>query len=156
MLKKFVSSLMAVMMLTACGTGKTGAEADKTAEDTAKQAERIVKELELSEKVDLLEDRIVQGLFFFEEGAVTESTVYMHNDSSADMVAVFACEDTDSSKKAIREFLDTQKGQMQNYYPDEVFKVDNAVVYETADEIAVIICDDLEKAKTVAAEVLGK
>ena len=45
---------------------------------------------------------------------------------------------------------------MQNYYPDEVFKVDNAVVEDNGSLIVLIICDDLEAAKKEAGTLLGQ
>ena len=151
MFRKFVSSLCAVVMLCGCGSQPASSRPD-----TAALAAKAVKDLGLEEKTEELEDRIVQGLFFFEEDTLESSSVYIHNDSSADIVAVFDAKDVDSCREKIDTYLQTTKLQMQNYYPDEVFKVENAVVEDNGSLIVLIVCDDLQAAKKEADTLLGK
>lgn len=160
MFKKFVSSLMICVLLVGCSsTAEESAEEEtKTPTviiNTEKHAEKIVYDLGLEEKVTMIEARAIQGLFFFEEGVVENSTVYYHNDASADMVAVFQANDIEACESSISTFLETTKEQMQNYYPDEVFKVDNAVLEHNQNEVILVICDDLSNAKKDVEGILN-
>ena len=148
MLKKFVSSFLCVLMLFGCGSSTSAGES------ASAQAEKIVSELNLTDKMDKVEDRIIKGLFFFEEGTLKDSSVYIANDKSADIVAVFESEDTAAVKERVNSYLATAKEQMQNYYPDEVFKIDNAIVEEAGDKVVLIVTGDIENAKKVAESVL--
>ena len=148
MLKKFVSSLLCVLMLVGCGASTSEGQS------AAAQAETIVSELNLSDKMDKVEDRIIKGLFFFEEGTLKDSAVYVANDKSADIVAVFKSDDTAAVMDRVNSYLATSKEQMQNYYPDEVFKVDNAIVQESGDTVILIVSNDIENARKTAESVL--
>jgi len=148
MLKKFVSSLLCVLMLVGCGTSTS---AGKSA---AAEAESIVSQLNLGDKVEKVEDRIIKGLFFFDEGTLKDSAVYIANDKSADVVAVFQSDDTAAVKEKVDSYLATAKEQMQNYYPDEVFKIDNAIVTESGNQVVLIVTSDIENARKVAESVL--
>ena len=148
MLKKFVSSLLCVLMLVGCGSSTSEGQS------AAAQAETIVSELNLSDKMDKVEDRIIKGLFFFEEGTLKDSAVYVANDKSADIVAVFKSDDTAAVMDRVNSYLATSKEQMQNYYPDEVFKVDNAIVQESGDTVILIVSNDIENARKTAESVL--
>ena len=154
MLKKSASSLLAAAMLAGCsGTAATASSEDI---DTAKTASSLVDELKLNDTVSLIEEsRIVMGLFFFDEDVVTESSVYIADNSSADIVGVFKTADTESCEASIKEYLATQKEQMQNYYPDEVFKIDNAYLKDNGSVVILIVCNDIEKAKKAADSILG-
>ncbi len=148
MLKKFVSSLICVLMLVGCGTSTSAGQS------AASEAETIISELNLSDKMDKVEDRIIKGLFFFEEGTLSDSAVYIANDKTADIVAVFQSDDTAAVKEKVDAYLTTAKEQMQNYYPDEVFKIDNAIVEESGNQVILIVTNDIENARKAAESLL--
>jgi hypothetical protein len=148
MLKKFVSSILCILLLAGCGSSTSAGQA------ASAQAESIVSQLNLSDKMDKVEDRIIKGLFFFEEGTLKDSSVYIANDKSADIVAVFQSDDTAEVKDKINTYLATAKEQMQNYYPDEVFKIDNAIIQEAGNQVALIVTNDIENARKVAESVI--
>lgn len=149
MLKKFVSSILCILLLAGCGSSASAGQA------ASAQAESIVSQLNLSDKMDKVEDRIIKGLFFFEEGTLKDSSVYIANDKSADIVAVFQSDDIAAVKDKINTYLATAKEQMQNYYPDEVFKIDNAIVQEAGDKVVLIVTNDIENARKIAESVLS-
>lgn len=154
MLKKFVSSILALVLLSACGSSTAGTTASTST--AADQARKIVDSLELTDRMDEVQPRVITGLFFFEEGTVSDADVYISNDKKADAVGVFVTSDVDKTKDAVASYLQTQKAQMESYYPDEVFKIDNAIVDDNGSEVVMIVCDDLEKAAKEASAILGK
>lgn len=148
MFRKFVSSMAAILLLAGCGGGSSA--------DPTSTAEKIVKDLELTDKMDAMDDSQINGLFFFEDGVVKSSSLYLANDQSADVVGVFETDNMDAVKQAVNTYLETTKIQNQNYNPNEVFKIDNAVVDDNGKTLVLIVCDDLESAKKEAKSVLGK
>lgn len=155
MWKKFVSSMIAVALLSACG-GSSAKTQEVTADDVSAAASKLVEDLGLKDKTDLIEDKIVQGLFFFEDGVVTADSVYIANDKTPDMVGVFATTDVDSCKQAISDYLKNLKQTVQSYSPDEVFKIDNAIIEDNGKEVIVVVCNDIETAKKEVDSLLGK
>jgi hypothetical protein len=149
MFRKFVSSLAAILLLAGCSGEGSSASPTTT-------GEKIVKNLKLTEKMDAMDESQINGLFFFEDGAVKSSSLYLANDQTADVVGVFETENMDSAKKSVRTYLETTKLQNQNYNPDEVFKIDNAVIDDNGKTLILIVCDDLESAKKEAKTALGK
>ena len=149
MLKKFVSSIMAVLLLVGCGSS-SGSTKPSTA------AEQLVKNLNLSSKMDAMDESQTQGLFFFADGAVKSSSLYLANDKSADIVGVFEAEDVSSVRESVETYLETTKLQNQTYNPEEVFKLDNAVIDDNGKTVVVVVCDDLESAKKEVKSILGK
>ena len=149
MLRKFVSSLLVSFLLVGCGSSTSAGASPQ------KDAEATVKELNLSDRMDQIQDRVVKGLFFFDEGVIEESAVYIANDKSADVVGVFKATDTAAAKEKIEQYLASAKEQMQNYYPDEVFKIDNAIVEDKDGKIILIVTNDIEAARKKAQELLG-
>ena len=150
MLKKLVSSIAAVIPLLGCGGGEKSASGnpkDMTAE--------IIKDLSLTDKVSEVEDRVIPGLFFFEQDTVSESSFYAA-DKLADCVGVFRTSNPESCEKCVKTYLETRKAQLEMYAPSEVFKVDNAVLESTEDTVVMIVCDDLESAGKEAKKLLGQ
>lgn len=149
MFRKFVSSLAAIVLLAGCSGGGSSASPTST-------GEKIVKNLNLTEKMDVMDESQINGLFFFEDGTVKSSSLYLANDQTADVVGVFEAENMDSVKQCVRTYLETTKLQNQNYNPEEVFKIDNAVIDDNGKTLILIVCDDLESAKKEAKTALGK
>ena len=148
MLKKFVSSLLAVICLVGCSGGNSSSSNDTPADLTKK----IIADLSL-DTVQEVETRVIPGLFFFEDGVYEEGSFYAA-DKLADCLGVFKVTDVKSAKETVQTYLDTRKSQLQMYAPSEVFKVDNAVIESNADTVIFIVCDDLEKAKETAKAAL--
>jgi hypothetical protein len=149
MFRKFASSVLVLALLAGCGS--TTASTD----DCASAAAAIVENLSLGDHVEQVEDRVISGLFFFDEGTVTDAALYIANDKSADLVGVFDVTDVDSVTSKIQDYLTNLKAQMETYYPNEVFKIDNAVVMDNGSRVILIVAEDIEGAKSEASSLLG-
>ncbi|MBQ6221136.1 MAG: DUF4358 domain-containing protein [Solobacterium sp.] len=150
MLKKFVSSLLVILVLVGCSSGGGSSSSKATAGDIAAS---LVKDLKLEEKVVSTEDRIIQGLMFFPEDSVEESALYLSNDKKADTVGVFKAKDAEKCKECIETYRETLKSQMQSYAPGETFKVDSAIIEEKNGFVIFVICDNLEDARKIVEKL---
>ena len=159
MLKKFVSSILAVMILAGCA----GSSAEGTAvshEAPSVMAQKLVSELGMNDLKEVKE-RVMYGMFFetkkdAEDNFVTDGMVYRGEDKNADTITVFETTDTDKCLEYVEKYLETQKANSQMYSPDEVFKIDNAVLKTSADGVIVVlvISNEIEKAETAVDELL--
>ena len=95
MLKKFVSSLLVILVLTGCSSG--GGSSSSSKANAADLAASLVKDLKLDDKVVSTEDRIIQGLMFFPEDAVEVQAVaqgriiscaFHHSSSTTTIISV--------------------------------------------------------------------
>ena len=150
MLKKFVSSVLCVMMLMGCGSTSAG-----NSVSAEKEASQIVSDLGLSETITEMDERVVKGLFFFDEGTIEDAKLYMDGSNQhADLVGVFKTTDPDAVKAKVNDYLATLKETTQMYNPDEVFKIDHAIVQSGADQVIVVVTDDIEKAQKTVDSLL--
>lgn len=152
MLKKFVSSVLAVFLLCGCSSGEVATTSSK--QDAKEMASTIVKNLNLEETMNEQKERVVNGLFFFDEGEIKDCALYLSSDKSADVVGVFKTDQMDDSLAKVEEYVKTMKQMTLNYTPEELFKIDNAVLVHNNDTIILIVCDQIEDAKTQAEQFI--
>ena len=151
MLKKFVSSILCVLLLAGCGATSAG-----SAVSAEKEAEQIVSELGLSDKITQMDERVVKGLFFFEEGMVEDAKLYMDStNQSTDLVGVFKTSDPAAVKSKVNDYLTSLKETAQMYNPEEAFKIDHAIIKEASDQVVVVIAEDMEQAQKIVDSVLN-
>lgn len=151
MLKKFVSSILAVILLAGCSGGSAGVQEEVVpAFDASQTASEIVKDLGLTDSMQELKEKNVIRMFFAgEEDVVTDCSVYRSTDNgNSDTIGVFVTRDNAKVKEYLDAYLADIKAQTETYYPEEVFKISNAVIEEKEGVVILAICEDIEKAKT--------
>ncbi|MCH3962579.1 MAG: DUF4358 domain-containing protein [Solobacterium sp.] len=152
MLKKFVSSLLAVVMLCGCAA-KTDTGSDAATADS--MASSLISKLKLSSSLSATKDRIIKGMVFNGEDIVSDSALYTSSETgNSDSVGVFYAKDLDTCKQDVNAYLDTQKANAQTYNADQVFKISNAVVEDNGSIVVMVVCDDIESAKKAVKEAL--
>jgi hypothetical protein len=167
MLKKFVSSILAVVLLCGCGSksedGGSSASDTQNVQSCAEIAGTLVKDLDLGDAVTEAKTRIVYGSFFnTREGdeslPVTDAAAYLPAEKNSDTVAVFRTTDAETVKTLLETYLSAQKALSEMYSPEEVFKIANAVIDTNSDGSLVVltVCSDIEAAKAKVSAVLGK
>ena len=92
------------------------------------------------------------SIYFFEDGQVEKSKVYMSGNATADEIVVVQCKDEDAAKKA-GELLNTrvknQKDLFSTYNADEAAKLDKAIVKTSGKYAVLCVCDDYDKAESI-------
>lgn len=153
MLKKFVSSLLALVILAGCAGGS-----DISSRQSAKAtAEQLVNNLGLTDSMKEIKERHIQGYFFQGEEITTDASVFYSTETgNSDTVGVFYTEDPETCLSYIETYLVDQKSQTQTYYPEEVFKISNAIVDSEGHVVILVICNDIERGKKIVSALLGK
>lgn len=165
MLKKFVSSILAVILLAGC-SGSKADTADSaqggSSVSCAEIASDLVKQLDLGEAVTEAKTRSVYGSFFnAREGdenlPVSDAAAYLPADKNSDTVAVFRTSDAEAVTGMLDSYLSSQKALSEMYSPEEVFKISNAIVETSKDGslVVLVVCNDIETAKTKVSALLG-
>lgn len=153
MLKKFVSSVFVLLLLCGCST-QTGSAADSPARQGA---EKLIRRLGMDDTMEEVKPRVVKGLFFQGEEIVSDACVYYSSlNGNKDTVGVFYTDDAETCMKYLQEYLKDQKAKTESQYPEEVFKISNAVLDENGKVVVLVVTSDIEEAKKQVKQFLGK
>ncbi len=142
------AAVLASLALTAC-SGKGGSSATV---DVAKTADELNSQVITSDTLTETKSEMLSSIYFFEEGQVTDSKVYMSGNATADEIVVAECKD-DAAAKAVSELLTqrvkNQKDLFSTYNADEAAKLDDAIVKTSGKYAVLCVCDDYEKAESI-------
>ena len=163
------AALSASMLLASCkkideGGSKETEKATGTAAvtevtkdiDPAVAAADIIAKTGFSVTLDAIDEANVQYITGYEklpEG--TKSSVNMAAGANAEEVSVFKAGDTAAVKEAISAHVEAQKTAFSSYKPEDMPKLDNAVIVEKNGVVVLVVTADYENAAKVVAEVLG-
>ena len=140
-------ALLAALALTACGGGGSAKEID-----VAKTADALNSSVITTDTLSETQSEMLGSIYFFEDGQVENSKVYMSGNATADEIVVVQCKDEDAAKKAA-ELLSTrvknQKELFASYNPDEAAKLDKAIVKTSGKYAVMCVCDDYDKAESI-------
>ena len=150
---KFIHRFLAVLLvaaslltLTACGSGEEAPEAQKADPQAAFHAlvTRVAYDTELANVGD-------SGSMYF-PGLPQDAKVQMYAGSGyyADVVALITgAKDTAAAVKSVQEYLSAQRVQFQSYIPEEVPKIDNAIIWQQDDAIILCVTADHKNAQSI-------
>ncbi len=146
------AAVITALGLSACGGGKSK---ENVSVDVAKLADELNSSVITSDTLNETQSEMLSSIYFFEDGQVTDSKVYMSGNATADEIVVVQCKDEDSAKKA-GELLQTrvknQKDLFSTYNPDEAAKLDKAIVKTAGAYAVMVVCDDYDKAESILKE----
>ncbi|MBW9213052.1 MULTISPECIES: DUF4358 domain-containing protein [Terrabacteria group] len=142
MKSKFFLCLLLMLSLAACSI-KNGASISSCEQ----LASHLLKDLDQKDQLERVKDRVVKGLFFQNEQPYEEAVIYRsRKEGTAEMIAVIRTKKKDKVKVNLKDYLVELKRKMVNQYPNEVFKVSNAVLSEADEYVVLVIHDNIELA----------
>lgn len=175
MLRKFASSLLAAMLLlTGCGSQKktdTTDTKEKTEEPSSvssvsadketqadKDAAELVEKLGLKDSMTAVRDRVIGGMFFSgDKSCFTDGAAYLSQETgNSNTVAVFGTKNAKKTTAALQTYVKNQAEDTASYFPEQVTKIQNAVIESSKKKVVFIVYDDADAAKKAADELLGK
>lgn len=108
-----------------------------------------------AEELELIDNDIGCYIYGMEENAETETLFYMSSGATADELTIFKSADEASAselEKSVSERLDYQKRSFEAYNPDEVTKLDGAVLKTSGVYVLLVVADDYDAANSVIDE----
>ena len=105
------------------------------------------------EEVDL---SVAATLYGVEEADISDGTVYMSLSAGAEEIAVLVLADADAAAAALEGLeahVADQRAALENYQPDEVSKLDGAILQQKGSSVLLAVCADPEAAKAVLGEL---
>lgn len=134
------------LLLTACGSG-VPAPFDPAATATA------LKESEaFSQVLEEIDADIAATYFGLDETAVQSITAFGSLSAGAEQIAVLTLADEKSAttaKELLQRYLEDQKSALNDYQPEEVSKLDAALLEQRGSSVALVVAADADKAQAV-------
>lgn len=124
--------------------------------DVDAMAKELAQQVRYQDEIALVGDEMANMVYDMPEG-IDKAVIYMGSGATAEEVSVFEAKDKESAEKmldAARAHLQKQRDAFESYIPEEVKKLDQAVVKQKGRYVAVCVTDDIENAKKVMDEYL--
>lgn len=137
MLKKFVSSILILLLLIGCNNNKI---------NIIDKANELITELNLKDVVVEIESNSIEDFFYLDDGTLEYGIFYISNINTSDMVGIFKAKNNDELENNIKEYLENVKVKNINYFPKEVEKLNNAIIKEKSGYVYLIVSNDQNKA----------
>ena len=143
-------ALALVFALAGCGAG------EKEPVDIGALGQRLVEAATFGEPMNALDSSVALGLYGAPEG--TSVAAWAGTGATAEEVAVFDCgsaENADSLMQSLEQRNEVRASQYADYDPEEVPKIENAVLLSGGQYVVLLVAQDPGNAASVAAEALG-
>ena len=140
--------LVLCLTLTACG----GKESDSAAGyDPAATAQALLDSGAFTDALDTTDKDTVAVLYGVEADRIVDCACYTSLSAGAEEIAVLTMADADSAKAAMAGLearVADQKAALESYQPDEVSKLDNAILTQSGNTVVLVVAADAEKAQS--------
>lgn len=180
-MKKFIytCAMITVLAIGTTGCGKDKAEDDATTKETVSEADNTESQEVEADKEDVavktVADAILNGgdfkdnlaevdttmaltrLYSLDPEQIEESMFYTNSQATAEEIAVIKVKSEDyvqTVKDAYETRIADQKTACESYLPDEMPKLEAAVIYENGKYVVLCVSNDSDKALEIIQEQL--
>ncbi len=149
-----LASLVLITSLTACGNSEA---ADEKSFDAVAVADSIVEGEYFIDDLQPIEDNVVADIYGIDFETVESSKVYFGTNATPEEVAVFTAVDEASAaaiKDLVLQRVSDQITAFRDYMPDQVIKLENAIVLTSENNVILCVADDNDAALTAINSIL--
>ena len=144
LLIRLMPAALLCLALTACGGG--GA-VGQTPYDPETAAQALLDSGAFSDALDTVDQDTAAALYGIDADTITGSAVYTSLSAGAEEIAVLVLTDEDAAAAALDARVADQKAVLESYQPDEVSKLDSAIVEQRGNSVLLAVAADAEKAR---------
>ena len=154
-MKKLVIYLLSIVLLCGCSSSQASTTSEEKKSQAELETEQLISALDMDGLVQV-KNRVVLGMVFSgDKDVINDSCMYRSDtDGDYDMVGVFYPNDMDKALSYLDEYLSSLKSECNKNYPQEVFKISNAIEKHNDNEIILVISSNIEKARTQVESIL--
>ncbi len=148
MRKRIIAMLLLVtMVLAGCGSQK--------AMNVDELAGRLLKEISYQDELSAM-DLSTAGMIFGMDGIeVVNAAIYETSGWTAEEIVVMECAstaDADKAKAMLQARVEEQKSNYVDYVPEEMDKLNQAVIVESGNFVVLSVSNEADKAKSIIGE----
>ena len=140
--------IMCAGLMTSCGTK------DEIVVDEL--AERLNNEVKYSEQLTALSQEAAAKYVYLNPGDYDEIKAYISTEAVADEFIIVKTKSVSGVRDKLTAHAEALKTKYRDYRPDEVTKLDSAVIETLGDTVTLIIAPDKDSAETVYNDYLKK
>ena len=145
LLIRLMPAALLCLALTACGGG--GA-VGQTPYDPETAAQALLDSGAFSDALDTVDQDTAAALYGIDADTITGSAVYTSLSAGAEEIAVLVLTDEDAAAlDGLEARVADQKAVLESYQPDEVSKLDSAIVEQRGNSVLLAVAADAEKAR---------
>ena len=142
------AALVLCLTLTACGGKDDGSGAGY---DPAATAQALLDSGAFTDTLDTTDKDTVAVLYGVEADSIVDCACYTSLSAGAEEIAVLTMKDADSAKAAMAGLevrVADQKTALESYQPDEVSKLDKAILTQSGNTVVLVVAADADKAQS--------
>ena len=143
-LTAIIAGLLCAMILTSCGGGH---EIIKSI-DPAAIADALNETVSFSEELAEVSEDVLLRRYGLDSDTVYAASGYIGTPAIVDEIAVLQTSDVEAVGEAARARIESQKVNYASYAPDEVPKLENALVKVIGDCVVVCVSNDAPETVT--------
>ena len=169
-IRNIISALLVpAILLTGCNKTEQGGNTDTKQDETvgnpvvsvsaSEVVQAVLAEISINSSVEKGKDDI-ENYYSSLDTATVEDAAFALCGSGAlpDEIAVIRCKSTDDAKSAetaLKSKLEKQKELFSTYTPDEMYKLDGAVIFTKGNYAVYIALSNNEKARSIVEDKLS-
>lgn len=141
----FLAAAVVCTSMAGCGNQK-----DLTVDINA-MAKDLAEKVTYQDELAPISGDMAGMVYEIPEG-VNNAVIYMGSGATAEEVSVFEAKDEDTAKIMLdvaKKHIKTQREAFESYIPEEVKKLDQAIVEQKGKYVAVCVTDDTDNARKV-------
>lgn len=146
---------MCLLMLASC----TGKDQEVSSVDVKVVADRLASEITYEDTIAETNGDMARLLYGYEEGDVKAATVYISAGATTEEAAVFECTDEAAAQRVAegaQQRIEAQKMSVQSYKPEELSRLEQAVLRTEGHYVVLSISDAPADAEKILDEEFGK
>ena len=145
---KIFAVITAFVLLASCGK--------KSEIINAELSQAIKDNVEFSEQLTQIDTINAQKRYMLSSKDYSEITAFVGTASVCDEFVIVKTTDTEGIAEDLKSYIDSKKESYNTYRPNEVYKLDNAIIEQYKDAVVMIITADSDDAIRVYEEYLKK
>lgn len=147
-LKLMLGMAAIILCLTACSSkGSSDITVDVDA-----LAQELQSETVTSDTLTASASEMLSSIYFIESDQMKSGAAYLSSGATACEVAVIECADasqTGDVEELFQNRVSNQSDLYASYAPEQVTKLDNAIITSAGPYVVLCVCDDTDKAQEI-------
>lgn len=142
-----ILSLTMVVAMLGCGSSK--------AMNVSELADRLRNEITYQDDISKVDLDTAAMFFNLSDIDIKEAVIYESSGWTAEEIAVFECAssaDADKAKAMLETRVEEQKTNYVDYVPEEMDKLNVAVIVESGNFVILSVSNEADKAKSIISE----